>query len=143
MLLLTCFCAVAFAKDAQMITLQVVNSRASQRQFSTYAPGTTATTSTKCDTSDTGTNASTNCTTTTTPGTPPRQENHTVAQNHVLAILPNGQHITLWCQAGLRRCASLQPGNYQAEVKGNTAWVVIHELDGKERRVKYRSVGGW
>ncbi|MCU1296141.1 MAG: hypothetical protein JWO91_419, partial [Acidobacteriaceae bacterium] len=66
-----------------------------------------------------------------------------ISQEHVNAIMPNGDHVTLWCQKSWRRCESLQPGNYDAEVKGNVAWVYTRELSGNIRKVKYQSVGGW
>ena len=57
--------------------------------------------------------------------------------------MPNGDHVTLWCQAGWRQCESLQAGNYDAEIKGNVAWLYTHELSGKIRKMKYHAVGGW
>jgi len=58
--------------------------------------------------------------------------------------MPDGNHVTLWCQEGWRRhCASLQPGNYDAEVKGDAAGIHTHDLSGKVRKVKDHAVGGW
>jgi hypothetical protein len=137
-------CATAcLAKTGPTITIEVVNSQASQRQYSYYAPGTNSTSSTNCDTTGYGYSATTNCTTTTNPGTPGRTVTNSIAQEHVYAVMPDGSHITLWCQAGFRRCSSLGAGNYAAEIKGNNAWIVTHDLDGKEHKVKYHSVGGW
>jgi len=88
-------------------------------------------------------NANTDCTTTTVPGRPAQTIVTHIAQEHVSVIMPNGDHVTLWCQEGWRRCVSLQPGNYDAELKGDAAWVYTHDLAGNIRKTKYRAVGGW
>jgi hypothetical protein len=143
---------IASAKDAPRITIQVTDSQSSVREFTRTTRGTAGTSTTSCDTNGTATgfgdvthvNANTNCQTTTTPGSPPRQYVQQIAQEHVLAIMPNGNHVKLWCQAGFRRCSSLQAGSYEAEVKGNSLWIFAHELiSGKERKVKYQAVGSW
>jgi len=54
--------------------------------------------------------------------------------------MADGTRVTLWCQAGLRKCVSLQPGSYSAEVDGNTVWMYVRELSGKERKIKYKAV---
>ena len=139
---------VALAKDTPRVTIQVVDSKASVREWDQYIPGTSGTSNTKCDSNTSGGNTagvtgSANCTTNSNPGSPARTVTHRFQQQHVRAIMPNGEHVTLWCEAGFRKCVSLSPGEYQAEVKGNTAWIVARELDGKERKIKYQSVGGW
>jgi hypothetical protein len=64
----------------------------------------------------------------------------------VHAIFPNAQHVTLWCQAGFRKCANLAPGTYQVEPDGDKAVriyvysIVSHKLMGK---MKYRVIGSW
>ncbi len=143
---------VAVAKDRPRINIQVVDTQTSVRQHSYTVPGTNAHSTTDCDTNATGTdygtgtiniNGTTTCSTTTTPGTPPTTRVKSIPQAHVHAIMPEGTHVTLWCQAGFRHCSTLSPGNYSAEVKGNTAWVYTHDLSGKEQKVKYHAVGGW
>jgi hypothetical protein len=140
-----------FGKDNPTITVNVVNTQASTRQFNYTTPGTAGTSNTTCITNGTAIdsgnvtniNANTNCSTTSTPGTPPQTYTHSIAQEHVFAIMPDGAHVTLWCQAGFRHCYYLQPGSYTAEVKGNSLWMYVHDLSGKERKIKYHAVGGW
>jgi len=144
--------ALVVAKEPpKVITVQVVTSKASSREFATTLPGNQGTSHTNCDTSATGTsignntnvNGTTSCTTTTTPATPPRTIVNSIAQEHVYAIMPDNSHVTLWCQAGFRRCSYLQPGFYTSEVKGNSLFIHAHDLSGKEFKVKYHAVGGW
>lgn len=140
------------AKEKPRVTVEVVNSQQSVRHWTQHILGTDSRSQTNCDTNGTATdtggdtasiNATTNCSTTTTPGTPARTVEHSIAQEHVYAIMPDGSHVTLWCQNGFRRCESLSAGKYTAEVDGNTLWIYGHELDGKERKIKYHYVGGW
>jgi hypothetical protein len=141
----------AFASDGKEVTIQVVNTQTSARQYSYYTPGRAGTSSTNCDTtatantlgSNTNINGNTNCTTTSTPGTGPQRIDQSIAQAHIFATMPNGAHITLWCQAGFRRCSTLEPGPYTAEIKGNSVWIETFRLDGKMQKVKYHFVGGW
>jgi hypothetical protein len=150
-LLLICLSVATFAKDKPKITIEVVDSQSSQRQWTQYVPGTNGHSETTCDTNgtalDTGNvttvNGTTNCTTTTTPGSPASTVQHSIAQEHVHAIMADGTHITLWCQNGFRRCASLSAGAYSAEVSGNSLFIYAHQLDGKEMKIKYHYVGGW
>ena len=144
--------ANAFGKDKATITIQVVTSETGQRLYHYTTPGTAATSQTNCNTNGTATdygtgttnvNANTDCTTTTTPGSPPQTHENSIIQQYVYAIMPDGSHVKLWCQNGFRRCAYLQPGSYKAEVSGNSLFVYAHELSGKERKIKYRAVGGF
>ncbi len=147
----------AFAKDKPRITIEVVNSETSQREYIRTIPGRKGTSDTNCATTGTtnGTindygvgpiqtqssgSANTNCTTTTTAATPPQTVTRYITQEHVSAILPDGRHVILWCQQGYRRCDDLQPGRYEAEIDGNSLFVFVHELSGKERKIKYRAV---
>lgn len=134
-------------KDKQIITIQVVESKASVREFRGTLPATASKSTTDCDTNgtinDTSIHANTDCTTTTTPGRPAQPIVTHIPQEHISAIMPNGDHVTLWCQVSWRRCVSLQPGSYEAEVKGNAVWMYTHELSGSIRKVKYQAVGGW
>ena len=148
----------SFAKDKPRITIEVVNSETSQRQYTYTAPGRKGTSETNCTTNGTtnGTindygvgpiqtnstgNANTNCTTTTTAATPPQTQVRSITQEHVYAILPDGRQLTLWCQNGFRRCDYLQPGEYEAQIDGNALFVFGHEFSGKERKIKYKVVG--
>lgn len=54
--------------------------------------------------------------------------------------MADGTHVTLWCQVGFRQCVSLKAGSYSAEVDGNTVWMYIRDLSGKEHKVKYKAV---
>lgn len=147
----------AFAKDKPRITIEVVNSEASQRQYTYTTPGRKGTSETNCSTNGTsnGTindygvgpiqtrstdNASTNCTTTTTAPTPPQTYVRSITQEHVSAVLPDGRYVTLWCQEGFRKCDNLQPGKYEAEIDGNSLFVFAHDLSGKEHKIKYKAV---
>ena len=48
--------------------------------------------------------------------------------------------MTLWCQVGFRHCDNLQPGKYEAEIDGNALFVYVHDLSGKEHKIKYKAV---
>lgn len=154
-------CSIAaLAKDKQKQTLQiqVLGTDAWQRDVSVYHPGTNGTSNTDCNTNGTvtattngdntygNTSATTNCTTTSTPGSPAYVSHRNIQQESVHAIFPDGQHVTLWCQAGFRKCANLAPGTYEAEADGDKAVriytysLVTHKLMGK---LKYRVVGSW
>jgi hypothetical protein len=155
---------LAFGKDKPTITIQIVDSQSSTRQFSYTVPGSAGTSNTTCNTNGTANtsgnatsygnntsyngstdlNANTNCTTTTTPGTPPQTYVRNIAQEHVRGIMPDGTHITLWCQAGFRKCVSLSPGNYTAEIDGGSALKIYsYDLAQKVHKIKYRAVGSW
>jgi hypothetical protein len=74
---------------------------------------------------------------------PPTIYNTTVPQMDVHAIMPNGIHVTLWCQTGFHQCANLLPGDYPAEIKGNSFYVHTNDFGGKEHKIKYHAVGTW
>lgn len=140
------------AKDNPRITIQVVDAQSSTRHITYTIPGTNEHSTTNCNgnatATDTGSgtvvaNGATNCTTTATPATPPSTGAINIAQPHVHAIMPNGTHLTLWCQAGWRHCSTPNSGNYTAEVEGNTVWLHVYDLGGKEHRIKYHYIGGW
>lgn len=130
------------AKEKPRITVQVVGTQTSERQYTYQTPGTAGTSTTNCDVNDAAVNTSIDCKTTSNPGTSPSNHTRTITQEHVRAIMPDGTHVTLWCQAGFRSCASLRAGYYPAEVKGNTVWMYGHDLSGKEHKIKYKAVGG-
>jgi len=146
----------AFAKEKPRVTVQVVETETSERQYTRTVAGTAGVSTTSCNTSGNqtvygtsrgstvqgavDTNSSTTCTTTSRPATPPSTQVRSIKQQHVQAIMADGTHVTLWCQAGLRKCVSLEPGHYSAEVDGNTVWVYVRELSGKERKIKYKAV---
>lgn len=147
----------ALAKDKETIQIEVVGTDAWQRDVAIHHAATAGTSDTNCNTNGsvdattygnttTGSvNASTNCTTTSTPGTPAYTTHRAIQQESAHAIL-NGQHVTLWCQAGFRKCANLAAGLYTAEADGDKAVriyvysIISHKLMGK---MKYRLVGGW
>ena len=151
------FCAVlitisaAVAKNKPKISIQVVDTQTSERQFSYNVPGRPAQSTTNCNGSATAiglggmatANGTTNCTTTTTAERPARTVVRSIPQAQVHAIIPDGTHITLWCQQGFRHCDILAAGSYSAEVDGSSVWIYAHELGGKEHKIKYRYVGGW
>ena len=145
------FTIAALAKEKERINIQVVGTDTSARQYTYYVPGTAARSQTNCDGNATAVdlgnvttaNGTTQCTTTTTPGTPATTGVRSIPQAHVHAIMPDGTHITLWCQSGFRHCSSLNPGYYSAEVDGNSVWMFGRDLGGKEHKIKYHYVGGW
>lgn len=149
-------CSVGvFAGEKPRINIQVVGTEDGQRQYTYTVAGTPAQTTTSCNTdankteyntrnvSDTSISGNTTCTTTSQPATPPTTQVRSVKQEDVHAVMPKGEHVTLWCQAGLRRCDSLPAGSYSAEVKGNTVWIYVADLDGTEHKVKYKAAGTW
>jgi hypothetical protein len=140
------------AKDKPTISIRVVETQSSSRHYSYDAPGTASQSTTNCTGNATATsvgnstdvNGTTNCNTTTTPGTPSRRETIAIRQAHVLAVMPDGKHVTLWCQYGFRRCADLSAGSYTAELDGNSLYVYELDLSGKlAHRIKYQYAGGW
>src|SRR5260370_29187754 len=104
----------AFGKDKPVVTIQVVASQASVREFTSTMPATAAKSTTNCDTNGAVNgdyvNAHTDCTTQTRPGRPAETVVNHIAQEHVRVIMPNGEHVTLWCQEGWRRCVSISRG---------------------------------
>lgn len=148
---------MAFAKDHPTFQLEVIGTDAWQRDIAIRHAATAGSSDTNCNTNGSvdattygntttgNVNATTNCTSTTTPGSPAYTTHHAIQQESVHAIL-NGQHITLWCQAGFRKCANLTPGTYTAEADGDKAVriyvysLITHKLMGK---MKYRVAGGW
>jgi hypothetical protein len=142
----------ALAKDRPRVTIQVLDTDTSTRQYTYYVPGSNGRSTTNCNGNATAVNlgggvttanGTENCTTTTTPGTPASTGVGYIPQAHVHAIMPDGTHITLWCQRGFRRCSTLNAGYYSAEIDGNSVWMFGHDLGGKEHKIKYHYVGGW
>ena len=156
-IVIACSMAV-LAKDKRTFQIQVVGTDAWERDLAVHHAGSNGSSNTDCNTNgsvNTTTNgdytngsvsATTNCTTTTTPGTPAYVTHRSIQQESVHAIFPGGQHVTLWCQAGFRKCANLTAGTYEVEADGDKAVrvyvysIVSHRLMGK---MKYRVVGGW
>lgn len=148
--------STAFAKGKPRVTVQVVETETSERQYTRTVAGTAGVSKTSCNSSESqtvsatsrgrtvsgavDTNSTSNCTTVSRPATPPSTQVRSVRQENVQAIMADGTHVTLWCQAGLRKCVSLQPGTYSAEIDGNTVWMYVRELSGKERKIKYKAV---
>ena len=155
-LMVLCLASAAFAKDKPRVTVQVVETETSERQSSYVVAGTDAKSTTTCNKStsetvygkDNGrtvkeavdTDSTSTCTTTARPATPPTTQVRSIRQENVEAIMADGTHVTLWCQAGFRQCISLKAGYYSAEVDGNTVWMYIRDLSGKEHKVKYKAV---
>lgn len=146
----------AFAKDEPTFQIEVLSTDAWERDLALQHAASAGSSNTNCNTNGSGeattygnvttgnVNASTNCRTVTTPGSPAYITHRAIQQESVHALL-NGQRITLWCQAGFRKCANLAPGIYTAEADGDKAVriyvysIISHKLMGK---MKYRLVGG-
>jgi hypothetical protein len=148
--------STAFAKEKPRVTIQVVDAETSAREIPYTVAGTPAVSKTTCNENgnqtiyakDNGrtvkgevdTSKTSSCTTVSQPATPPTTQVRSIRQENAQAIMADGTRVTLWCQQGLRKCVSLQPGNYSAEVDGNTVWVYIRDLSGKESKFKYKAV---
>jgi len=155
-LLFALFVPIAYAKVKPRITIQVTGSETSERHWTQYVPGQNGTSHTNCNTrgpsyetataygNTVNSNASgysnTSCSTTTSAATPARTVEHSITQEQVGAVLPDGRVAVLWCQNGFRKCEYLQPGKYDAEIDGNTMFVFVPDLSGKERKIKYKAV---
>ena len=161
-LLVTATSAAWGKKEKPVITIEVVGTDAPVRDIAMNHRATASTATTDCNTNgnvngtattygDTTniygtTNSNTTCQTTVQPGQPAYTSHTYIQQEYVHAIMPNGQHVTLWCQAGFRKCSNLAPGTYQAEPDGDKALriytysLVSHKLMGK---LKYRVAGAW
>ncbi len=110
----------------------MVSTESWQRDLAIYHAATASSSNTDCNSNCTvnattygntttgNMNATTNCTTTTQPGAPAYTTHHAIQQESVHAII-NGQHVTLWRQAGFRKCANLALGMYTAEADGDKA----------------------
>jgi len=162
-ILLTLATSTAWAKkEKNVVNIEIVDSNSSVRDIAIHHNATSGKETTNCDTNgnvngtattygDTTniygtTTSNTTCQTTVDPGQPAYTSHTYIQQEHVHAIMPDGQHVTLWCQAGFRKCANLSPGTYQAEADGDKALrlyvysIVSHKMMGK---MKYRVVGSW
>jgi len=157
---LTLLCCSAIAKDKPTITIEVVDSNAWQKDVAIHHAGTAS--QTNCNTTgntsgtvyDTGgstssldatTNATTTCTT--TPGTPAYTTHRQIMQESIRAIMPDGTHVVLWCQAQWRKCSSLAPGSYKAEPDGKSALkLYVYSLVDRTKligKIKYHIADTW
>jgi hypothetical protein len=149
-------------KEKPVITIEVVGTDAWVKDIEIHHRATSGTATTDCSatgnvngtattygntTNINGTStADTECHTTSRPGQPAYTSHTYIQQEYVHAIMPDGQHVTMWCQAGFRKCANLAAGSYQAEADGDKALrlyvrsLVTNKLMGK---MKYRIVGTW
>lgn len=153
-------CLPLYGGDKPTAMIQVVDTNTWQRDHAIYHAGTAS--RTNCDTTgntngtiyDTGgnvstvnatTNATTNCTT--TQGTPAYTTRGQIRQESIHAIMPDGTHVVLWCQAGFRKCASLAPGTYRAELDGkSTLRLYVYSLVDKTKligKIKYHVADTW
>jgi hypothetical protein len=147
--------SAAFAKEKPRVTVQVVEAQTSAREIPYTVAGSPAVSKTTCNENgsqtiyakDNGktvkgvvdTNKTSSCTTVSQPATPATTQIRSIRQENVQAIMADGTRVTLWCQQGFRKCVSLEPGNYSAEVDGNTVWIYIRDLSGKESKLKYKA----
>ena len=153
-------CLPLYSVDKPTIMIQVVDTNTWQKDHAIHHAGTAS--QTNCDTTgntngtiyDTGsnvstvnatTNATTNCTT--KPGTPAYTTHSQIRQESIHAILPDGTHVVLWCQAGFRKCAPLAPGTYEAEPDGKSSVkLYVYSLVDKSKmigKLKYRIADTW
>ena len=147
---------IAPAKDKPTIKIRVVETQSSIQETTRQIPGKAEEATTKCVTQppvgpgqlDPGIilgtpGGTTTCKTTTTPAVAPRDRVISTEQENVFAVMPDGKHITIWCQRGFRRCASLDAGTYVAQVDGDTVLMQVPDLSGKMQKIKYRYAGRW
>jgi hypothetical protein len=115
------------------------------------APGRAGYSKTNCDGTATATptatgaiaSGSTDCTTTYVPPTAPQTIVFDNVQVSVKAIIDE-QHVWLWCRRDLRDCREINPGTYEAEVKGKSVWILGEDtLTHKPLRIKYKIVNNW
>jgi len=162
MILLIAAANAAWAKKKPVITIEVVRTDAPVKDVAIHHPASSGTATTNCTTTgstngtattygdmtaiNAATTADTDCRTTSTPGQPAYTSHTYIQQEYVYAIMPEGQHVTLWCQAGFRKCADLAAGSYQAEADGDKALrLYVYSLVSKKLmgKMKYRVVGSW
>ena len=156
--------ALGYAEKKPQFVLEVVKAVQTEKSRSYYVPGTPSRSNTTCNgaSTDSGTTSNLNadCTTTTTPGNAPRSGTRLTYSEDMRVIMPDGSHLTLWCQEGFRTCIHLGPGKYSAERESDTVWVYCTYADQENwdetgmspgqrkanhvlERVKYRVVGTW
>jgi hypothetical protein len=107
------------AESQKTLTVRVVDTEDSARQYSYFIPGTNGYSTTNCNANATAAsyggittaNGTGTCNTTSTPGRPATIGTGSIPQSNVHAIMANGTHVTLWCQAGFRRRAHLSLAN--------------------------------
>jgi hypothetical protein len=155
------------AKEKAHSTMTVVNTELTQRQVQYQTSGTPGHATTDCSSNGSGTingriysggtvsgtvdaHTTTNCRTEYEPGKPPEVVTRSIDQAYVHGILATGFHVTLWCQAAWRACATLAPGVYRIEwdskgpwENGKTVWVYATSARGKEGKIKYHYAGEW
>ena len=156
--------AIGSAGQKPQFVLEVAKAIQSEHASSYYVPGSPSQSRTSCNgTSNASGNTSTldaNCTTTTSPGSPARSGTRYVYSEDIRVIMPDGSHLTLWCQEGYRTCLHLAAGKYSAERDKDTIWIYCtfanqdnwsetgmspgqrkasHTLE----KIKYRVVGTW
>jgi hypothetical protein len=157
--------ALGHADKKPQFVLEVTKAVQTEQVRSYYVPGTPSQSRTACSgtSTDTGTTTSTlnaDCTTTTTPGSAPYSGTRLSYSEDIRVIMPDGSHLTLWCQEGFRRCIHLAPKKYWAEQEKDTVWIYCTYADQEQwdetgmspgerkanheaQRVKYRVVGTW
>jgi hypothetical protein len=136
------------ASDPVSMKIQVVDTSVTETQSNTGVSGYAGHSSTRCDNpvgygNSSSSRPSTNCSNTGISAGAGHSADKSILQINVHAVLPDGTHVTLWCQTSLRHCSALSPGEYVADVKGNDAWIHLPKMDGSADKIKYRSIGGW
>jgi hypothetical protein len=141
---------LAFGKAAKTVITVVDSNKVVNTSYWT-APGRAGYSKTNCDGTATATPTptgataigSTDCTTAYVPPTAPQTIAFDNVQVSVKAIVED-QHVWLWCRRDLRDCREINPGTYEAEVKGKSVWIVGEDtLTHKPLRIKYKIVNNW
>jgi hypothetical protein len=155
---------IGYADKKPQFVLEVVKAVQTEQARSYYIPGTPSQSRTTCNgtSNDHGTTSTLNadCATTTTPGSAPYSGTRFSYSEDMRVIMPDGSHLTLWCQQGFRRCIHLAPRKYWAEQEKDTVWIYCTYADQERwdetgmspgerkanhevQRIKYRVVGTW
>lgn len=143
------------AKEKPKIAIRVVSAEIVQQEYVATTAAVAGTSSTGCRTSKTLGDAiatgipvgTTQCETESTPGKPAEKVLQSLPETHVRVILPNaddGKKVILWCRKDiLSRCEVPAAGVFRAEVSGNTVWIYVPDLEGKEHKIRYDYLGTW
>jgi hypothetical protein len=142
---------VASGENKARIKVQVIETMRSEYQRSAVVPGTASTTTTDCNITATvfgspgiaSANGHADCNSTSTPGRHAAVITVPVEWAEVHVRMPDNRRISVHCQPVFRACWDLDPGLYEADIHGNALLIFAHDLEGKERGIKFSVVGTW
>jgi hypothetical protein len=153
-----------FAAKRKAFQIEIVKAEQTLRTSTYTVPGTPSRSDTKCggtaETTGTTSTVNADCQTTTTPGQAPASGAMYHYAEDIRVVMPDGSHLTVWCQQGLRACLHLKAGKYWAERDGDKIWIYCSYSDqelfdetgmspGQRKannetvKIKYHVVGTW